>query len=586
MTDEEYQNGLLTDPIWHNVFSGYLVVLMFTIMFFRQFRFRRGMVLLPLLLSSFNCFPTNRIAGLPDRQIYGEYITPGDLIIDTPTKVTSTGNELVYYFMAKQWPTLREGATIWLDGKRLGKLSIIKFCNTASPLEPWHVQSVKFKNIPTTQVVAMSFFSQGLKNFELNGETSSYTGLSSWPKERKFLTGSFGFHIINKTFGGHGFNIAVLDKGTIKMNGFECQHGFSGVRINGGDYDITLEGFEMTNFYIHDTGDGEGLYLGATHKPPYAKIKNVIIYNGVITRTAAESLQLQHLAGGAFVHHVTIRSANVRWMNAFRAGQDTGIQWSIDAGTNKLYNIIVDGFASVGMIPFGNEGTSATSESYVSNILFNDGIDTGIYLHKSASHGVKWIFDNIFYRSFTSQCYYEGTGRPERKYMVSSKNGTDTFLFKKIIHDGSKPVVLQDTLKSKLKVDKLEYREMPAPEYENSGFYEPAKSIKQWHQFYAGYFPASKSGTVKIPTDWETGDIAIETEGTYSFYKCIVAHSSTDLRPANNPYFVKLSWDETGIRSDQPEWHLETMQSDFPPDDLRLKKSNYWYLMGLGFPSR
>jgi hypothetical protein len=434
--------------------------------------------------------------------------------------------------------------------------------------------------------VATSFFSQGLRNFELNGESASHPGLASWPASRKFLTGSFGFHIIGKMFGGHGFNVSVLDGGTIKMNGFECQFGFSAVRINGGDYDITIAGFEMTNFYIHDTGDGEGLYLGATHKPPYAKMKNVKIYNGVFTRTAAESLQLQHLAGGTDVHHVTIRSANVRWMNEFRAGQDTGIQWSIDAGTNKLSNIIVDGFASVGMIPFGNEGTQAGSVSEVSNILFNDGIDTGIYLHKSASHGVTWTFDNIYYRAFSNQCYYEGTGRPEKKYMISTKNGTDICLFKNVIHDGSKPAVLQDALKTTLKIQNLEYRETPAPEYVNSGFHEPAKNIKQWHQYYAGYFPASKSGQVKVPTEWQTGEIAIETEGSYSFYKCITTHTSTELRPGQNPYFVKLTWDENGNRSDRPEWNPLTSQSDFPPDDLRLKKESYWYKAGLGFPVR
>jgi hypothetical protein len=104
-----------------------------------------------LMLSGFCSFGVNRIASDWDRQIYGTYITSGDLIIDTPTKVTPSGNELIYYFMKKQWPALREGGTIWLDGEKLGKLSIIKFCNTASPLEPWHVATIKFRNIPGTQ---------------------------------------------------------------------------------------------------------------------------------------------------------------------------------------------------------------------------------------------------------------------------------------------------------------------------------------------------------------------------------------------------------------------------------------------------
>jgi hypothetical protein len=541
-----------------------------------------------LIIACFYSFGTlgmNHIATETDRSTYGDFITPGDLIIDSPTKVSASGIELIYYFMKKDWPSLREGATIWLDGKKLGHLTVIKFCNTSSPLEPWHVQTVRVKNLPNTQVITTSFFTQGLKNFELDGESDAYPGLSAWPENRKFLTGAFGFHVISNIFGGHGLNVSVLDGGTIKLRGFEVQHGFSGVRINGGDYDITVAGFEMTNFYIHDTGDGEGLYLGATHKPPYAKMKNVKIYNGIFTRTAAESLQLQHLAGGAEVHHITIRSANVRWMNEFRSGQDTGIQWSIDAGTNKLFNIIVDGFASVGMVPFGNEGGSK-GVSEVSNMLFNDGIDTGIYLHKSDSYGIQWVFDNIYYRSFNDGCYYQITGRPERNFIVSAKNGTDNFSFRKIIHDGSKASVFQDTKKSVLDIGKIESKPLPAPEYQNSGFFEPAKKIRQWHQYYAGYFPASKSGQNKIATDWDTGDIAIETKGTYSFYKCIVAHSSTELRPFENPYFVKLTWDEHGNRSDRAGWDANSPQSNFPPDDLRLKTDSYWYKMGFGYPVR
>jgi hypothetical protein len=547
---------------------------------------KSALILCATLLCICSGFARNRIANVDDQKIYGEYITPGDLIIDTPTKVTSEGSELIYYFMQKQWPGLREGGTIWLDGKKLGYLHVIKFCNTASPLTAWHIQSARFRNIPDTQVRATSFFCQGLKNFELDGESASYPGLSQWPESRKFLTGSFGFHIISKLLGGHGLNIAVLDGGTIKLNGFEAQHGFTPLRINGGDYDLVVKEIEITNFYIHDTGDGEGMYLGATHPPPYAKLQNLKIHDGIITRTAAEGMQLQHLAGGADIHHITIRSANVRWMNEFRAGQDTGIQWSIDCGDNKLHHVIVDGFASVGLVPFGNPSNTPGGKSEVSDVLFNDGIDTGIYLHKSGSYGIEWTFKNLYYRSFKNSCYYEGTGRPERKFIVSSRNGTDNYIFKNIVHDGSKPAVFQETEKKKISVESVSYKNLSPVIYRNSGFYEPASKIKQWSQYYAKYFPASKAGAMRIPTDWQAGDIAIETEGEYAFYKCLVGHTATDLGPSKNPYFVKLTWDENGIRSDQKNWDASTQQSLFPPDDLRLMPETQWEYSGLGFPER
>lgn len=533
------------------------------------------------ILISFASFGINRIATFYDQEIYGNYITPGDLIIDTPTKISPGERHVVYYFIAKQWPGLREGGTIWLDGEKLGVLTHIQFCNTSQNLNAWHIDSAKVKNIPHTQVITRNFACHGLKYFELNGESESYPGLSAWPDSRKFLTGGFGFHVINKILGGHGYSVTVRDGGAIKLNGFEVQHGFSGVRINGGNYDITVESIEISNFYIHDTGDGEGQYLGATHKPPFAKLKNLKIHDGIIARTAAEALQIQHLVGGADIHHITIYAADVRWMHEFMAGQDTGIQWVVDAGENELHHILVDGYGSIGLMPFGSDERPTGGVSKVSNVLFNDGRDSGMYLHKSTSFGVHWIFDSIYFRGFNA-LYYQETGRIERNYIISKKFGSDRFTFKNIIHDGSKPKVFQDAIG--IEVGRIIEKKLPAPEYQNSGFYEPANRIKQWHQFYAPYFPISKPGSVKVQahTQWDAGDIAIETNGLYFFYKCIKTHSAMQERPGENSYFIRLTWDANGVRSDRTEWDSNTSQSDFPPDDLRLK-NNYWKKLGVGY---
>ena len=538
-----------------------------------------------ILLFAFFAVPAqNRIATEADRRIYGEYITPGDLIVDTPTRVTRDGKrDVIFYFMPKQWPRLREGATLWLDGEKLGRLNEIKFCNTSDALTPWHIESASIRNIPHTQVVATSVSCHGLKNFELDGQSTSFPGLAAWPATRKFLQGGFGFHVISTMVGGHGYHVTVRDGGTIRLNGFEAQFGFSGVRINGGNYDISVESIEISNFYIHDTANGEGQYLGATHKPPLAKLKNLTVHNGIIARTAAEALQVQHLAGGADIHNVTIFAADVRWMNEFMSGQDTGIQWSVDGGENKLHHILVDGFASIGMMPFGSDEIPGGGVSIVSNVLFNDGRDTGMYLHKSGSFGIHWIFDNIFFRSFAAT-YYTQTGRNERNYYISRKHGTDRVTVKNVYHDGSKPKVFEDTTGIDIK-GTIAKKELPKPVYVNSGFHEPAHRIKQWHPFYGPYFPVSRRDTIKVqvPTQWDAGDIAIETMGRYRFYKCIKTHAADQKRPADNPYFVALSWDINGVRSDQRGWDQNSLQSDFPPDDLRLEKNNFWKKAGIGF---
>lgn len=539
------------------------------------------------MLSFYPLAAQNRIASQTDRALYGDYITPGDLIIDSPNRIKSGRRDVIYYFMPKQWPGLREGAVIWIDGDKLGPVDEIKFCNTSKALTPWHIESATFRNIPHTRVVTSSFVCEGLKHFEIDGETSTYPGLASWPASRKFLTGAFGFHVISNIIGGHGYTINVRDGGTIRLNGFEAQYGFSGVRINGGNYDITVESVEISNFYIHDTGNGEGQYLGATHKPPLAKLKNLEVHHGVITRTAAEALQVQHLAGGANLHHITIFAADVRWMNEFMSGQDTGIQWSVDAGDNKLHHVVVDGFSSIGLMPFGSPEVQGGGSSRVSNVLFNDGRDTGMYLHKSTSFGVHWVFDSIYFRGFNAT-YYQQTGRKERTYYVSRKHGSDRFTFSNIFHDGSKPRVFEDTSGITVDLAAIVETRLPEPEYENNGFHEPAHRIKQWHPFYAPYFPVSRRDSVKIqvPTHWDAGDIAIETHEEYRFYKCIKTHAADHRRPADHPWFEPLSWDANGVRSDQPAWNDASPQSVFPPDDLRLKNNNYWKSLGLGFQEK
>jgi hypothetical protein len=366
------------------------------------------------------------------------------------------------------------------------------------------------------------------------------------------------------------------------LNGFEVQHGFSGVRINGGSYDMTVESLEISNFYIHDTGDGEGQYLGSTQKPPLAKLKNLKIHHGIIARTAAEAVQVQHLAGGTDIHQVTIFAADVRWVNEFMSGQDTGIQWSVDAGENKLHHVIVDGFASIGLMPFGSPEIGTGGVSRVSNVLFNDGRDTGMYLHKSTSFGVHWIFDSIYFRGFNST-YYHLTGRNEADFFVSRKYGSDQFTFRNIFHDGSKAKFFQDA--TGINVGKITVKKLPEPVYQNSGFSEPAHRIKQWHQFYAPYFPVSRRNNVKVEvsTQWDAGDIAIETVGQYCFYKCIKTHAADERRPGANPYFIRLTWDANGVRCDRPEWNSASVQSFLPPDDFRLEQNNHWKKLGMGY---
>jgi len=522
----------------------------------------------------------NRIATEADKIVYGDYIVPGDLIIDTPTKVLADGSkEVNYYFMAKEWPGIAEGATIWIDGEKLGFTNLLRFRNTSDSLVPWTISKARIKNIPHTQVVTGGISCDGLKDWELDGQCQHYPGLTKWSPSRKFASGHFGFHV--KNIAVHGIGGSVLDGGTIKLRGFECQFGFSGVRLNSAEKPVTIESTVIENFYIHDTYDGEGFYLGSTQSGQLPKLKNLKIRNGFLARTGAEAVQVQHLVGGADIRNVILYACDTNWLNAFQSGQDTGIQWVCASGLNNLSYVIVDGYASNGMIPFGSDQdllNASKGRSVVSNILFNDGRAIGMYQHNSAKFGMSWEYDNLYFRGFNES--YAVTGKSRLPYIISRKWGTDPVKFGRIIHDGSKDRVF-DSMDGIISGEVILDKEMPAPNYQNSGFTEPASQIMFWHQFYGKYFPNADN----TPTKWERGDIAIDrTAGRHLFCKCLVSHTATEVRPADNPaQFEILKWDSNGVRSDQPGYrHGDPLQSAFPPDDLRLKSTCYWRKKGFG----
>lgn len=532
----------------------------------------------------------NRIAVEADKAVYGPYITVGDVIIDSPTKLYPDGSrEVIYYFIgSKDLLAMRENAVIWIDGDKLGFTKKIVLRNTANEQTPWHIKSATIKNIPHTKVTTGGFSCHGLSFLTFDFVSDQFPGLMRWEPSRKFMTGHFGLHVkASNMFGGHCVEASVINGGRMKFRGLELQYGFSCLRLSGNNYDVVVDEIDIENFYFHDTGHGEGFYLGATHAPPLAKLKNLKIKNGVLARTAAEAIQVQHLIGGADIKDVIIYRSASNWLNAFQPYQDGGVQWNIASGLNKFSNVIIDGFACNGFAPLGSDQNLSQisgSTSIVDNVLFHDG-GNGMYLHNSAKFGVNWIYRNLYFAQMHNLYFSDRTGEKVVPHLISKKWGTDNISFESIIHDGSREKVFENI--TGLNIGTITQTSLPAPEYVKSGFVEKASRIMHWHQFIGPYFDASKivvngvTQKIKYPTRWYIGDIAIDARsgGTYLFFKCLQDHISdatVEIRPSDNNKFLKLTWDENGIRNDQPGWNSALKQSMIPPDDLRLVRDSYW----------
>ncbi len=543
-------------------------------------------VLLPSIL-----FGQNRIASQSDITLYGNYITVGDLIIDTPTKKYSDGiNQLAYTKISTTFPGIRENATIWVDGKKLGPYCEFRLLNEKET-KPWHISSATIRPIPGTRMDGVYTLNgyggflhliQGLKNISVEGGSDEkYPGLSAFPKERIFMKGSFGISGSSngKYTGYHVFSISVIDSGKISIRNIEGEHGFSVIRLQGGSVTQAVE-VTIENCYIHDSMS-ETTYIGFTHAVPGAAIRNLIIRNCIIARSGSEALQMQHLVGNAHVSNVSIFDADVSYLRQFMPGQDTGIQLSADEGNNLIENITLDSWGSNGFNIFGSDAfpNNGNSKTTIRNIFFNNGRGPAFYLHNSAKFGMKWFLYDLYFRKFNNDYFYRNKALTP-KHIISAHNGSDSITFGNLYHDNSMPSVFQNVKKLSF-IGKSIIQELPDIEYVNSGYHEPSNRIRFWFPKYIGYI----AGNDTTSTEWEIGDIAIDIiEGSLPLhFKSTVKHYAKEIRPRNDPRFMLLTWDEKGVRSDQPTWNRSGIQRNFPPDDFRIKAGSFYAEKNMGF---
>ncbi len=535
-------------------------------------------------------YAQNRYATEADVALYGAFITPGDFIIDTPTKRHADNiNQVRYANFSASFPKIREDANIWVDGDKLGAYSEFR-------LVTWNIQSATIRPIPGTRMngiyTANSYggflhLIQGLKNLTMDGGSSDkYPGLSAFPASRVFMYGSFGISSThNGVYSGyHEYSLSVTDGGSITMRNCEGDGGFSSIRLQGGNIDMKVKVL-IELCYVHGTVS-EGSYIGFTHAPPGAKIQDLIMRNCIYARTGSEAIQMQHLIGNAHIHNLTLHNPDASWLSQFMPGQDTGIQLSADEGNNVIENIILDSWGSNGLNLFGSSVYPAgdSSRTRIRNVLFNDGRGPGIYIHNSTKYKMKWELTDLYFRK-PNYDYFKINKSPAPKHIISAHNGSDSIWFDRITYSandiGVLPTLYQSTSKLIIGSSTID-NTLPAPEFVNSGFHEPASKIKTWFPLIIGYI----AGNTITPTHWDQGDIAIDQNvgSRPLFFKARVTHDASIVRPRDNPdQWFKLTWDEKGIRNDRPEHSAGDTQSTYPPDDFRIKAGSFWALKNMGF---
>lgn len=524
-------------------------------------------LLLIIFLISGICSAQNRVATLLDVAKYGTYITVGDLILDKPTNGVPFAdgiNQLRYTSISKSFPTLRENATLWIDGTKIGPLCEIRFLNV-NETTPWLITTATIKPIPGTRVNGIVtknsyggflYLVQGLKFLTIDGESEAYPGLKGLDG-KSFVKGRFGFGATSTGYYGgyHMYSISVLNGGKLVIKGFEGEHGFSVLRVNGGSYDWTVS-LEVSNFYIHDSGS-EGQYLGATHGPPYAKLKDLQIHDGIIARSGSESLQLQHLIGKAWIHNVTMFACDAGYLNEFQPYQDTGLQISPDEGDIRIENLVIDSWGSRAITCFGAPSDSPNKLTTFRKILMIHGRAEAIYKHPSADlYGMNFKLDSLYILNLNSD-YYIGNKAANPSWIVNTTS-TDKFSLTNVF-----------------------YKDQPEVDYVNSGFHETADKVKYYAKTRGKYLSGLDSALV----EYYPGEILPDREPLKDqvFVKVINRFTASNVRPKNNPNCQILTWDSNTVRSDQPGWCSTCIQKPYPPDDLQVTANSYYGKLNIGF---
>jgi hypothetical protein len=548
----------------------------------------------------------------------GAYV--GDILQETPTGTHADGK---VQFRLENGSTFfagaRLGANIWVDGAQGTFYDWRLRGNLDGDMAEWAEISdqwnyVHIKPVPGTQVkVERNLSSNGgylflvsnIKFYVIDGENNAYPGLrDGWPGT--FLTGHFGFFFTNGIYpiGGHTLAISAPDGGHAIVRGTEHQGGFSAVRFQAGNYYGTVK-ITLERIYMHDAGDGEGAYLGATHALPYCLLK-VIIRDVVIANRACEGIQIQHIISGVgenmIVEHFVNFCPAMDGMKAFQGGQDTANQLSVADGGCIFRNGITDGsaFSSVAANHFGTTDHPAdpiNPEPFrIKNVLFHNIGGILSYLHNSNTDGVPKVMEEVYCINFSNRYYHDGLN-DVADYYVSAHNGTNPFSFINCVHDGVKSQFFQNP--AGFEVINIRQETLPPPVYVNSGFFEPSSDIMNFKKTYANYHD---DDTLDKPVRYLKGWVVVNIEQgmEYAYYLIINEHTTAGLDAPNprqhilangNIWYAKLTWDANGKRNlltngdENPEWNGALAQSLIPPHDLRLVADNYWNKKGMGLLS-
>lgn len=335
----------------------------------------------------------------------------------------------------------------------------------------------------------------------------------------------------------------------------------------------------------NDWDTGDKWFTSAGH-PTFRELR---IRDNVLVRSGREGIQLQHQipVTGSIEIHNNVVIAGVNWIDD--AGfQDNSSQMQFGNGPVRVHSNIFDGAGDNNMYLTSTPAAplSVSDKVLFFNNLYINGKNRGLYLDNDLIEGVRWDFvKNWFVKytndytdkpSITATTYVhakESGVRDEINYIQNTHDNTKSIFFQGYVNTGSAE---REGYSDNSVIGKGIDNTTSQPGYTQAGID---------YTLFKGTFADSWDDDNTNFITWAAGEIVVVYTATVGarFYKA-AAHTST---ASSNPVtdtsdWTHLTWDESGVRSDEGGWASGDTQSNYPPDNFKLAATDDWALLNMG----
>ncbi len=402
-----------------------------------------------------------------------------------------------------------------------------------------------------------------------------------------YAHGTFGIYYDNEwqsETSGTGLEISSNNTG-VEIDHLELGNGgFTAISIGWKNTYSIADNTHIHHNFIHDVGS-QGIVLGVLGSFPQQIFTNCVIENNALVRCGGECLQTAWISSGSIVRNNFMHGAT-DWKDPFARWQDGVIEWfSLGGDIDVQSNILIGGGYRTMNLTTRNNNTPFSYEldtlRFFNNLVYRNRSNVAVFAHSTSDTLTQLKFDGNYFGKLgydLDEVYPIGDttnnkalGLHTKPVSIVVSNNSYDFSIENLTGGSASP-----TFSNNKKLN------IPVPEFENYlgtpvGF--NYLKVNRYASVIGSSTNFPNTGTNKgDPASWEVNDIVqtSNNQGKTRFYKCLQATNNSSNNPpvddSSNSTWQLMTW----LKPDGST-------SYFPPDDIKLKGTNYYFTQrGIG----